>query len=88
MLGCRPRFFLYDSCYSLRFTKVFPKDMKRVLKQAIQDYVTNESQEAVAILDDWDTMTSAKHDHFHLQSLPYTISTYIEQFENRQRQFQ
>ncbi|XP_055389006.1 LOW QUALITY PROTEIN: uncharacterized protein LOC129618227, partial [Condylostylus longicornis] len=46
--------------YLPRFTKVFPEDMKRVLKQAITDYVTKGSKDAVAILDDWDRMISHK----------------------------
>lgn len=72
--------------FFIRFTKVFPKDMKRVLKQAIQDYVTTGSSDAAALLDDWDTMTSHKHDGFHLQSLPYTLTQFAEKFQIRRRQ--
>lgn len=36
--------------------------MKRVLKQAIQDYVAHGSQDALAILDDWEAMTSHKYE--------------------------
>lgn len=75
------------SCLS-RFTKVFPKEIKRMLKQAISDYVTTGSPDAAALLDDWETMTTqaSKHDAFYLQTLPYTLRTFAETYQRRERQ--
>ncbi|CEM18299.1 unnamed protein product [Vitrella brassicaformis CCMP3155] len=42
--------------YSQRFTKVFPKDYKRVLREAIADHVRTGSKVAGAILNDWESI--------------------------------
>lgn len=77
-------FLLHDLLF--RFTRVFPKDMKRALKAAVQDYVTTGSPEAASLLDDWDTLTSFKHEGFYLQSLPYTLAQFAGKFETRRSQ--